>query len=107
MSRTDPQVNFRMPSELKAKLEETAAQHKRSTTAELIARLETTFELDDVMAEMRAGDHRGAVDMLLSVTADNDRMTASGEQTFSTTLQLLDQLLEKKLAPIMEALENK
>lgn len=106
MSRTDPQVNFRMPSELKTKLEETAAQHKRSTTAELISRLETTFELDELMAEMRAGDHRGVADMLISVLADNDRMAASGEQTFSTAHEMLERLLDKKLAPIVQLLKK-
>ncbi|TBU86777.1 Arc family DNA-binding protein [Phytopseudomonas dryadis] len=44
MSRSDPQVNFRMPAELKAKLEEAAARNKRSTTAEIVARLEASFQ---------------------------------------------------------------
>lgn len=43
MSRSDPQVNFRMPAELKAKLEEAAARNKRSTTAEIVSRLEESF----------------------------------------------------------------
>ncbi|XEG74004.1 Arc family DNA-binding protein [Pseudomonas sp. abacavir_1] len=43
MSRTDPQVNFRIPAELKAKLESAAEQNKRSTTAELVARLDASF----------------------------------------------------------------
>lgn len=44
MARTEPQVNFRMPSELKARLEKVAGQNKRSITAELVARLESTFQ---------------------------------------------------------------
>lgn len=43
MSRTDPQVNFRMPAELKQKLETAAAENRRSITAELVARLEESF----------------------------------------------------------------
>lgn len=43
MSRAHPQVNFRMPAELKERLETAARQNGRSTTAELIARLEASF----------------------------------------------------------------
>jgi hypothetical protein len=43
MSRTDPQVNFRIPAELKEKLEAAAAENKRSVTAELVARLQESF----------------------------------------------------------------
>ena len=44
MKQTDPQFKLRMPAELKAQLEDAAAQNKRSTTAEIIARLEASFE---------------------------------------------------------------
>lgn len=44
MSRTDVQVNFRMPAELKARLEQAAKENHRSVTAELVARLENSFE---------------------------------------------------------------
>lgn len=37
------QVNFRMPAELKARLEQAAKENHRSVTAELVARLESTF----------------------------------------------------------------
>lgn len=54
MSRTDPQVNFRMPAKLKQKLEQAAARNHRSITAELIARLEESFlmEGDDDLYEL-------------------------------------------------------
>ncbi|EZQ10735.1 Arc family DNA-binding protein [Acinetobacter sp. Ver3] len=48
MARTDPQVNFRIPAELKDKLDEAAKNNGRTLTAELILRLETTFELDSL-----------------------------------------------------------
>lgn len=44
MARTDPQVNFRIPSELKDKLDNAAKENGRTLTAELILRLETTFD---------------------------------------------------------------
>lgn len=43
MARTDPQVNFRIPSELKDQLENAAKENGRTLTAELILRLESTF----------------------------------------------------------------
>lgn len=44
MARSDPQVNIRMPAELKASLEEASADSKRSLNAEIIARLQRSFE---------------------------------------------------------------
>ena len=52
MARTDPQVNFRIPAELKDKLDEAAKENGRTLTAELILRLETTFEDDDVIHDL-------------------------------------------------------
>lgn len=57
MSRTDVQVNFRMPAELKAELERAAKENRRSVTAELVARLEASFGSDqqiDLIAERLA-----------------------------------------------------
>ena len=56
MSRNDPQVNFRMPAELKSRLEEAAAQNKRSTTAEIVARLEASFQKSFTFADAIAED---------------------------------------------------
>lgn len=39
MARNDPQVNLRMPAELKAALDKAAEKSKRSLTAEIVARL--------------------------------------------------------------------
>lgn len=55
MSRSDPQVNFRIPAELKAQLEAAADQNKRSITAELIARLEETFAIDASLERVAPG----------------------------------------------------
>ncbi|PWB21312.1 Arc family DNA-binding protein [Comamonas sp. JNW] len=43
MARTDPQLNFRIPAELKERLEAAAVGNKRTLTAELVARLENSF----------------------------------------------------------------
>lgn len=53
MARTDPQVNFRIPSELKDKLDNAAKENGRTLTAELILRLEMTFDQDDQILDLR------------------------------------------------------
>lgn len=45
MSRTDPQVNFRMPAELREKLDRAAKDNKRTLSAEIVARLEASFHV--------------------------------------------------------------
>jgi Arc-like DNA binding domain len=44
MARDDPQVNLRIPADLKDRLDRASEKHKRSLTAEVVARLEETFE---------------------------------------------------------------
>ncbi|MFK4442868.1 uncharacterized protein (DUF1778 family) [Caballeronia udeis] len=44
MSRDDPQFNLRVPADLKGRLERAAAASKRSMTAEVLARLEESFD---------------------------------------------------------------
>lgn len=44
MARTDPQLNIRCPQELRDKLEQAANREKRSLTAEVVTRLEESFE---------------------------------------------------------------
>lgn len=44
------QVNFRMPSELKLRLETAAKLNNRSLTAEIIHRLQETLEMDEYLA---------------------------------------------------------
>lgn len=43
MARNDPQVNFRLPLDLKEKLEQAAKINGRSLTSELTTRLEQSF----------------------------------------------------------------
>ena len=44
MARTDPQVNIRIPTALKERLEVVAGESGRSLTAEIVHRLEQSFE---------------------------------------------------------------
>lgn len=44
MARNDPQVNFRLPADLHDRLKSSAAENNRSVSAELVSRLEASFE---------------------------------------------------------------
>lgn len=65
MARTDPQLNFRIPAELKARLEDAAVKNQRTLTGELIARLEQSFDTRDTDL---AQDTVGAMLKSLSMT---------------------------------------
>lgn len=43
MARSDPQINFRIPQELKDALDAASAENRRSLTAEVVARLQASF----------------------------------------------------------------
>ncbi|WP_114810817.1 Arc family DNA-binding protein [Paraburkholderia kururiensis] len=43
MARDDPQINLRIPLELKERLDAASAKKRRSLTAEVVARLEASF----------------------------------------------------------------
>lgn len=114
MSRSDPQVNFRIPVELKARLEAAAEQNKRSITAELIARLAETFAIEDALESVAPGasitgtagliadmhDQLGerddeAVSAAMAVYADKiERNMDSSQQRLSSIEQQLLQVLE-------------
>ncbi|MBA8799150.1 ferritin-like metal-binding protein YciE [Agrobacterium sp. RC10-4-1] len=53
MAKNDVQVNFRMPAELKAKLEEAAFENNRSLTSEIVERLQQSF--DPLIVNVRNG----------------------------------------------------
>ena len=52
MARNDPQVNLRMPADLKDRLDAAAEENKRSLTAEVVARLEESFGDIDVLKDV-------------------------------------------------------
>lgn len=83
MARTDPQVNFRMPADLKERLEDAAKKQGRSVTQEIIQRLEHSF----TPWEERPWEERMVTDinraMLKLLTKDEygmllDRVKAAG-----------------------------
>ncbi len=45
MARSDPQINLRIPSALKERVEAAALANRRSMNAEIAARLEQSFEV--------------------------------------------------------------
>ncbi len=53
MLKTDSQVNFRMPTKLRDMLKSAAEANNRTLTAEIVARLERSFN-DAAEAEMSA-----------------------------------------------------
>lgn len=75
MARNDPQVNFRIPSALKDRLDLAAHENGRTLTAELIIRLESTFEKDDQFQDLfaRLEKLEEAVQYLESEQASQDR----------------------------------
>lgn len=95
---------LRMPQETRQLLENSAKAGGRSLHAEIIQRLQATIDLDELMAEMQTGTYADVGEMLESVLADNNLMTARGEQTFGAAYSMLDRLLDEKLAPIRETL---
>lgn len=50
MARTDPQVNFRIPAQLKERLEKSAAGNNRTLTSEIVERLTGSYFEDDKLA---------------------------------------------------------
>lgn len=47
MARNDPQVNLRIPSDLKGRLDDAATNSNRSLTAEIVSRLTESFGRDE------------------------------------------------------------
>lgn len=44
MARNEPQMNLRLPADLKDQIEDAAASNKRTLTAEVVARLQDSFQ---------------------------------------------------------------
>jgi hypothetical protein len=85
MDPRDIQVNFRMPAELKVKLEAAAKENNRSLTAEIVYRLEQTFH-----APLKADEIIRAVKQL---HAD---VLASSEATLAAAKQFEAQVLARE-----------
>ncbi len=97
MARTDPQLNFRIPFELKVELEHAAHAEGRSLNQELVRRLQQSFEVSAGTEELRrevghlrllAEERKRAVDLIAVLP----RITAGIAQ------RILERLSEKERA---------
>lgn len=52
MAKNDPHFRLRVPAELKARIEATAASNNRSINAEIVARLEQTYSAESEQSRM-------------------------------------------------------
>lgn len=52
MSREDPQLKLRLPSELKDRITKAAAENGRSVNAEILSRLDRSFDDDSNFNEL-------------------------------------------------------
>jgi len=73
MSRTDPQFNLRIPEELRDKVTVASKANKRSATAEIIARIEATFAIDEALNEIAPGAPiYEAAPLILNLASERD-----------------------------------
>ena len=88
MKQTDPQFKLRFPPELKQRLDEAAAANQRTISAEIIHRLERSFEGDRLGL---GGDLVDVVSILALIGATLGR-TTDREKFDEADRELLDQL---------------
>lgn len=68
MARNDPQMNLRVPMELKEKIEKAALDNGRTITAEAVYRLENSF--DDEKPPTQSVDISKALSMIFEEIQD-------------------------------------
>lgn len=82
MAQDYSQVNFRIPTKLKEKIEAAAVSNERSITAELVMRLEKSFEeqeavsLADIQQEMKKLRREAREMRMLYVESMSERIKA-------------------------------
>ena len=95
MSRTDTQLKFRIPPDLKPRLEKAAHTNKRSINMEVIARLEESFKTKSARSRL-------AKEKLLRLSPD---LNDPGDDTRS--LQERVTKLENKVRDLMTRSDRK
>lgn len=67
MARDDPQMNVRLPSDLKDRIERSARNNNRSMNAEIVTRLEESFDLaPDSQVFRRAAEMGSTPDSIIA-----------------------------------------
>lgn len=66
MKQTDPQFKLRIPPALKAQIDQAAAENRRSLNAEIVARLEESFEAKTAQIAALTSDPSDQVIQMLS-----------------------------------------
>lgn len=99
MARNDPTIYMRIPQELKDKLDAASIENRRSLTAEVVARLEATFD-ETVVTTVEARAKPGAEEKHFEFNADEvaEKVAEklSGKLTMTQPISL-DVLREKYL----------
>ena len=67
MSREDPHFRLRIPSSLRDRIAEGARVNKRSINAEIVARLEWSFEPGAGARFIRAGEETISIESLINI----------------------------------------
>ena len=57
--QSDPQYKLRLPERLRDKIKESASTHNRSMNADIVARLEASFEADSKLTDVEKADYEG------------------------------------------------
>lgn len=100
-------VRLRVPPELKQKIEDSAEKNNRSQSAEMVARLEQSFELSERQAIIEQNHLNNImtasanVEVLENLMLEMKKNKAIQEELLKTQ-QYLSQLLSKKLKDIQE-----
>lgn len=81
MTRRDPQINFRLPQELKDQLHDLAIKNKRSVNAEMLAAIELAIKLSDLASYVKENQPA-------------EKPTGHGQYIKSLTPQQIEDLLE-------------
>lgn len=97
--RTDPQLNLRLPGDLKKQIEDAASQSGRSVTAETVHRLTVSFSRNDDGASRHGlRDHFAGQAMIRLTGADPDGIHSAG-MSATLSYRLADAMLVARAAP--------
>lgn len=97
MKQTDPQYKLRLPQELKDLVEEAAKRTGRSMNAEVVARLQTTFEAP-LLGRMSAATDP-ALECEEPVSIYDIKMSADAVERIEKRLERIEQAVLPPAAP--------